>query len=122
MTNFTRREEKKLDRMLKEKGIDKQEFIAQQLEKRAAEAIHNQKLRHPKVLRPADPVTGRPAVRSLKAFGPHFSGRFGFLWRKRRIWIENPLVVHLFKGTTQRHITDGSTGSTVWASLESTGW
>jgi hypothetical protein len=122
MTNFTRAQEKQLDRMLKEKGIDKQEFIAQQLANKAMQASQQQMLRHPKVLKPADPITGRRAKSSRGPFGPHTSGRFGFLWRKRRMWIETPLVVHLFQGTVQQHITDGSRGNTVWASSESRGW
>ena len=115
---FSRAQEKKLDKMLKAKGIDKQQFIAEQLAERIKKGVMQQKCRHPNVLKPRCPVTGRPAVRSDGPFGPHFSKHYGFLKLFRRMWIEEPVVVKLLG----QHLTDGSQGTTMWASSRIVGW
>jgi hypothetical protein len=119
---MNRKQEKVLERMLKQKGISKQQFIAEQLAQRIKTGIEQQKLRHPNVLRPRCPVTGRPAVRSDGPFGPHFSAHYGLLKLFRRIWMEEPVVTQLLANTPHAHLTDGSRGETTWASSRITGW
>ena len=85
---MNRKQERQLEKMLKAKGISKQAFIAEQLARRIKDGIEQQKIRHPNVLRPIDPVSGRPAARSYGPFGAHFSKRYGFLWRRRRLLLD----------------------------------
>ena len=84
--------------------------------------IERQKISHQCVLTPRDPVSCRTPKRSAGPFGPHISKRYGFLWRRRRIWCEEPIVTQLLAGTKHAHLTDGSSGPTSWASSEIRGW
>jgi hypothetical protein len=110
--SFTRQQERHLDRLLKQRGINKQQFIAEQLAGKIEEAKRQEALRRPCALDPRDPVTGAKPTRSIDPF-THVAHR---KWpRSHRIWIEKPLVVHLLRGTRHERI---ETLGTMWASTK----
>lgn len=109
----------KLDKMLKAKGIDKGRFFAEQYAKALDRQFDEQRRRHPCVLLPRDPVSGRPAVKSDGPFGPHYSAPYGLpFMRKRRIWREWPMMLHVGVGKECHTVLDGDSCATMWGSSE----
>ena len=116
---FTRQQEKQLDRMLKERGIDKQTFLRQQLAQQQAQEVEVSNLLHRCVQHPTDPVTGKKRVKSTGHYGLHFSAPYG-IWpfRKRRVWAEQVYRPVIFKNHAGGKHATLSSPMTMWASIE----
>jgi len=110
---FTRQQEKQLDKELQRRGINKQEYLRKRIAQTKAQIVEESYSMHPAVAKPHDPVTGKPAAWSEGKYGPHFSKKYFYC--KRRMWVEYVYTAILLPNT--KHSMLGPM-FTMWASKE----
>ena len=112
-----RKQRRTLDRMLKERGISKQQFLHEQQARLRAAQIEGRYVYHPCVVTPTDPVSGAVPFKSLGQAPNEF--HYGLLYPgapTRRMWIEWPYRIILFQRHAGGRHACFSPEYTMWAS------